>query len=227
MIRINRMILRGEAEGLDLVKDQDRIDEYISQKRAGEVKKEFFYRQLPKPGDTGAFLAECEEKVRSEYKSREKNIKALYRILEKGGEKGSIPKDELKKKADAYESNAVVYDYIQYAASRYTVLSARDIIESYNQKNEKTEDNKLNTKAERWEYTWMYGKSMEDRIRLTELRNGPNAEQRKEMLRERIAKKESETEKDKLTEESYRTTFDENPEDLSLDDAEVADDEEF
>lgn len=32
---------------------------------------------------------------------------------------------------------------------------------------------------------------------------------------------------DKLTEESYRTTFDENPEDLSLDDAEVADDEEF
>ena len=201
MIRINRMILRGEAEGLDLVKDQDRIDEYISQKRAGEVKKEFFYRQLPKPGDTGAFLAECEEKVRSEYKSREKNIKALYRILEKGGEKGSIPKDELKKKADAYESNAVVYDYIQYAASRYTVLSARDIIESYNQKNEKTEDNKLNTKAERWEYTWMYGKSMEDRIRLTELRNGPNAEQRKEMLRERIAKKESETEKDKLTEE--------------------------
>ena len=32
---------------------------------------------------------------------------------------------------------------------------------------------------------------------------------------------------DKLTEESYRTTFDENPEDLSLDAAEVADDEEF
>ena len=32
---------------------------------------------------------------------------------------------------------------------------------------------------------------------------------------------------DMLTEESYRTTFEENPEDLSLDAAEVADDEEF
>ena len=201
MIHMNRMILRGESEGLDLVKDQDKIDEYIKQKRAGAAKKEYFYRQLPKPGDTGAFLAECEEKVRSEYKNREKSIKALYRILEKGGEKGSIPGAELKKKADAYETNAVVYDYIQYAASRYAAFSAPDIINSYNQKNEKTEDNKLSTYAERWEYTWMYGKSMEDRIRLTELRNGPNAEKKKEMLQERIAKKESKIEKDKLTEE--------------------------
>ncbi len=201
MIRVNRMILRDELEGLDLVKDQDRIDEYISQKRALAEKKERFYRLLPKPGETEAFLAECEEKVRSEYKSREKTIKALYRILEKGGEKGSIPKDELKKKADAYESNAVVYDYIQYAATRYIAFSGPDIMESYNVINKKTEDNKVSTKAERWEFTWMYGKSLEDRVRLTELRNGPNAEQKKEMLRERIAKKESETEKDKLTEE--------------------------
>ena len=32
---------------------------------------------------------------------------------------------------------------------------------------------------------------------------------------------------DKLTEESYRTTFDENPEDLSLDAAEIADDDDY
>ena len=32
---------------------------------------------------------------------------------------------------------------------------------------------------------------------------------------------------DKLTEESYRTTFDENPEDLSLDAAEMADDDDY
>jgi hypothetical protein len=32
---------------------------------------------------------------------------------------------------------------------------------------------------------------------------------------------------DKLTEESYRTTFDETPEDLDLDAVEVADDSEF
>ena len=32
---------------------------------------------------------------------------------------------------------------------------------------------------------------------------------------------------DKLTEESYRTTFDESPEDLSLDAAEMADDDDY
>ena len=32
---------------------------------------------------------------------------------------------------------------------------------------------------------------------------------------------------DKLTEESYRTTIDENPEDLDLEAAEVADDEDY
>ena len=170
MIKTNEMVLKGK---LDLTGTDDELRTEIIK----GLDKTRFDRIPAKLGDTSVFLAECEQKLQTEYDNRKDTITKVYGALEKGSMRARIPSDILKKKMESYESNSVIYDYMQRRTDRFCETPTSLIITTYNERH-KADLREISGDA-RLHLNWVYGKKTEDVIRLTKLFQGPGVEETK------------------------------------------------
>ena len=155
------------------------------------------------PGDAAGMLSEYRKKMEKDYKNRKKSITRVYGVVS-GSAESEMPSDELKKKMDAYESNAVIQDFMHHSgllAQKNGVLSSISTVLK--------EQGKMPVSTLPREHgTWMYGKPYQERIRLTELLLGPG-EKEEEKQKEKIiendtAEIENEEEKRKYADAQYK-----------------------
>ena len=180
MLKLNKMAAKGT---LDLTKTPEEISRLVN----GQQNNKKNFRIVPEPGDPNAFLAKCEEKLREEYEHREENIRQIVHIMEyAGNEKKTVPSSVVQKRAKEYEKNALMHDYFGRMPIRYDEPQSEMRAEYY----EKTHNTKLkpvNMDQSRIHSNFLYGKSNEERARLTNLQGGTPEERLeyyKEMIRE-------------------------------------------
>ncbi len=163
LVELNRL---AALNRLDLTKDGDELKKQLEER----FKDKRMKRIMPEPGDPTAFVEKCEQKIREEYENREPLIRKMLSIIENGNDTGDdISSSDVKKKMAAYEKNAITFDYLHRRHNRYTQGDSPMLIRGYNERNntEIPEEG-----ASRLHGTFIYGKSNEDKIRLTEMFHG-------------------------------------------------------
>lgn len=180
MIKTNSLVRAGK---IDLTKPDDELREEI----AGKIKESRFKRIPATPGDIDGLLDECETALQTEYDNRKKTISRVYNATEKGIAGTRMPAELLRSKMDAYESNAVIYDYMQRRKDRYTAVTVEEIISAYAEKHN-TEIRQAG--IGRMHFNWLYGMKTEDIIRLTKLCKGPDKEEIKKYKEENYTDKQ-------------------------------------
>lgn len=195
---LNNMAVQGK---LDFTKPEDEIREKVGESVFGQKKGSFMEkRMIARPGDVDGFLAECEKDLEKEYKERKTNIKKMYSITEKGTDSASMPSDLLEKKMDAYETNAIIYDYMHYRTSVFLTNGGWAAINAERKENGKKEY----PTPSRWHNNFLYGKSYEEQKRLTRLVMGPDSDEEEELKQEIIKNDTAEITDEKQKEEYAR-----------------------
>ena len=163
LVELNRL---AALNRLDLTKDGDELKKQLEE----HFKDKRMKRIIPEPGDPTALVKKCEQKIREEYENREPLIRKMLSITENGNDTGDdISSSDVKKKMAAYEKNAITFDYLHRRHNRYKQGDSSLLIHAYNERNN-TEIPEMG--ASRLHGTFIYGKSNEDKIRLTEMFHG-------------------------------------------------------
>ncbi len=176
LAHLNHAAMNGE---INIVSDADATRERIIK----NMNKKIMTRHFAKPGDVKGLILECENAVKEEYENREKTIRSVYKAVEKAGSDEPMPEDLLSKKKDAFLANSLMYDFVERRMERYTQNFSGDYIDTYNKKN-KTNVDKTGS---RLHLSFLYNKTMEEKVRLAKLRDGTPKEQLtywKEMIRD-------------------------------------------
>ena len=174
--RLNHMVLKGEV---DLSGDPEVIRETVIN---GQSKK-LIDRYPATIGDNDAFLAEVEKGIRDQYNNREKTIKRMHKYLARDGKDEKIPADLLKQKMDAYESNEILYDYIQRKGIMFNQEYVSDRMAVFNEEN----GTKVANAVSRTHGNFLWGKTDEEVIGLTNMatqKGYPKLEYIKELITE-------------------------------------------
>ena len=167
MFRANSLVQRGM---LDLTKPDDEIREQITK----EINSDRYLRKPARVGDIDGLLEEFEKGMQSEYDDRKNVITGVYNVVENGGVDAHMPRQILKDKMDSYETNCLIYDYVQKRNDRFTSTPGSIKIAVYN---ERHNAGLKATEADRLHFNWLYGKETEEYIRLTRLYQGLDDEE--------------------------------------------------
>ncbi len=163
LVELNRL---AASNRLDLTKDGDELKKQLEE----HFKDKRMHRYIPDLGNPAAFVAKIEQKIREEYENREPLIRKMLSIVENGNDTGDdISSSDVKKKMAAYEKNAITFDYLHRRHNRYKQGDTAMLIHVYNERNN-TEIPEMG--ASRMHGTFIYGKSNEEKVRLTEMFHG-------------------------------------------------------
>ena len=179
MIKLNGLAAEGK---LDLTQSEEGIKNQV----LGNMEKDHFNRLLPDFGDPNVFLARCEEKLRKEYEHKEEFIEKIIHVTEYAGdEETSVPDSKIRKRAKGYEKNALISDYFHRRLVRAKQHSQDKLRMKYYNETHEEELKPVDSEIGRMHFNFLYGKSNEDRVRLTNLQGG-TAEERLEYYKEVI-----------------------------------------
>ena len=176
LARLNKMASAGK---IDFSKSDEEIREQVGEQIKLESKKSL-PRMIANPADLDGFLADYEKMLQKEYKGRKASIKRVYNITEHGSADGDMPDDLLKKKMDAYETNAMIYDYVHQRTQIHSAISSWGGVLAYRQQQGLKEINS----PSRSHGNFLHGKSPEECLRLTRLIVGPEEEEAEKLKAE-------------------------------------------